>query len=90
MAHTHQALARDELRAQVYLSLIEAAKLHGAAEADQIEYYLNPTELRAKCNIAKGEMTLLPVAGLRKFSVNKAGTTNSSNSLSLTSAPAPP
>ena len=62
---SHALLAADLDRARLFQQLHELAVHH--AEGDRLDYFYNPSQIRAKCDIAKGELVLVPIAPLNSI-----------------------
>ena len=67
MADTLPALKMDLLKSKAFQSLMECAGEHCCNEAESVEYFLSPAEVRAAKDFKKGELQLVPVTDLNKL-----------------------
>lgn len=66
MGDAHAGLLRDVERAKLFGELMMLASVHSACERNYVDFLLNPAEVRAKIDIQKSALKLVPVTELGK------------------------
>jgi len=70
MAGGHRALQTDVAKAIAFGELMKLAEEHVVFERESVQFYFHPSEVRAKTQIAKGKLKLIPVTDMAKVTTN--------------------
>ena len=69
---THPGLAKTVLKADLFSALMELGSEHVGCEKLAVDFFFNPFEVRAKTQVAKGALKLVPITDISKI-VSKSG-----------------
>ena len=67
MPENHATLQKDARRASILTQLMKAVTKHGPAATKSVSFFVNPSELRAKHDIPKGQLKLIPATDLARI-----------------------